>query len=372
VAGMVITVATCASACAAGTGTGTGRGTTGLGGSRIQRIFPTARESISAMGRSGGISWVVSFGRLWLTANGGLTWRHTALPHLQDRSLVGNVLQLTFLNRRNGWIVARWGAPPSDWEVIRTADGGQTWRSSTPPGTYGSVAFVTARRGYLLGGALGLPTTLFSTADAGATWTYVTKPPFGGATPFAFVDAGDGVAQVRVNNGGWEIFHTRDGGSRWSRAPLPRSPRARNEIPFPLIAAFGPALVIPAHRGGRLLVYISNDRGETWSVSSAPRWVPPPSFDAFGQYGAGPFSAASAKVWVVYAERRLYVTADAGRRWRSVQPLDLPASWQAKAIQFTTMRDGWAIFSPPGSAEDVLVRTTDGGVHWEPVRVRFG
>jgi photosystem II stability/assembly factor-like uncharacterized protein len=68
-------------------------------------------------------------GLLWMTSDGGATWRNSATPRLID---------LRFVDDREGWAVAvpvRHGEP---YRVLHTLDGGATWTPvSTPPEAIG-------------------------------------------------------------------------------------------------------------------------------------------------------------------------------------------------------------------------------------------
>jgi photosystem II stability/assembly factor-like uncharacterized protein len=221
-------------------------------------------------------------------------------------------------------------------------------------------------RGYFLG-----QSRLFSTSDGGATWTPVARTPFTGGTP-TFVDARHAVAVVP--KGG--LYRTSDGGRRWTAVRLPGQPRdSGRQIVLPQVASFGARLVVPAERdvpsgngpdAWRLVVYVSGDGGSTWEARPAPRWWRPFINGQDGQM----FSAVSPTAWFVAGWRRLAVTRDAGRSWRLVRVADLHPGWTISAISFTTPRVGWAVFqsyrppAAPYSPFSVLMRTTDGGVHW--------
>ena len=56
----------------------------------------------------------------------------------------------------------------------------------------------------------------------------------------------------------------------------------------------------------------------------------------------------------------LYRTTDGGRSFTPVGRLPLPSGW----LVFTSRDDGLAVGYPP-SGSRVLLRTTDGGRHWQ-------
>lgn len=319
------------------------------------------RRPIVEVGGSGGVIWALNGLSMWLTTDGGRTWRASAPKHVRDMGdLIERVQQVDFVDPRRGWVFAvdvSGGLHPAyarhaelDW----TSDGGRSWHWTIPKGCCGDVSFLGPRRGFFLG-----PSKLFATTNGGMTWTPVARTPFayGVAT---FADARHGVAVA----GKGELFRTSDGGERWSRVELPSGDSVLSPV-----AAFGGRLVAAAERNAsRLVVYTSADGGSTWTARPAP-----PSWRPFvaGQDGQM-FSAVSATVWFAAGWRKLVMTQDGGRSWTPVKVVDLPRGWTISAIDFTSARVGWAVFqsyrpdAAPRWPASVLMRTTDGGVHWAP------
>jgi photosystem II stability/assembly factor-like uncharacterized protein len=279
---------------------------------------------------------------------------------------VARVLGADFVDARHGWISVDdvWGSFPlpsgsasvRHMEIDRTTDGGRTWRASVPPGCLESCGdakldFLDTRHGFALvdlerGGA-----KLFSTRDGGAHWTLVARTTWQGS--FAFFDERDG-----VSTDGHTVRRTDDGGRNWVRAGQVRPT-------FSAISSFGRQLVLFGLRDLRLTAYTSGDGGRHWSARFAPRWVRPGLPD-------NDISTPTAGDWIVPASPRLFVTRDAARAWRVVRPADLPRGWSISQIEFTSPRVGWAIFAQGGQHlfRSVLVRTTDGGIHWAPAGPR--
>lgn len=334
----------------------------------------TGRVPIVRVGSSGGVTWAINGTGMWLTTNGGRTWRRSLPPHVAAMGdAIARVPQVQFFDHRHGWVFAvdvRGGIRPA-WrrhaELDWTSDGGRTWHWTTPAGCCGNVSFVTPRRGYALG-----PSQLLSTTDGGAIWRPISRPPFGLGTP-TFVDARNGVAVAAKG----DFFRTTDGGRHWTLIQLPGRPVDPSfQSVLPQMAAFGRRLIVPTERSVasgseadefRLVVYASADAGATWTGRQAPRrWVP-----LIGSEDPQEFSAVSPAVWFAAARRTLLVSRDAGRHWRILRPDDLPSGWSIGPIAFTTPRDGWAIFlAPAPGARSLLMRTTDGGVHWAPAGPR--
>lgn len=364
-AGVAAAAAATLSVWAALPGLGSGGYAAGGGahGATNREIDNTGRVPIVQVGTSGGVTWALNGLGMWLTTNGGRTWRASAPQHVRDMGdLMERVEQVDFLDRRHAWLFAvdvRGGLHPAyarhaelDW----TSDGGRTWHWTMPRGCCGDVSFLTPRRGFFLG-----PHRLFATGDGGRSWTAVARTPFVWGAP-TFVDPRHGVAVV----GKGRLYSTSDGGRRWVSVHLPL-----REGVLPNVAAFGRRIVVPAELVGppttRLVVYVSDDGGVTWQVRPAPKWWVP----VIRSSDASEFSAASSSVWYAVGWHKLAVTRDAGRSWRLVRVASWPARWTISAIDYTSPLVGWAVFqraSPPGRS--VLMRTTDGGVHWTPAGPR--
>ena len=70
-----------------------------------------------------------------------------------------NLFSVSFVDPRHGWAVGE-GVP------IRTADGGETWQSSSSPsGGFSGVCFVDVQRGW----AVGWGGRILATTDGGVT-----------------------------------------------------------------------------------------------------------------------------------------------------------------------------------------------------------
>jgi len=346
-----------------------GRGRPSAAASARQIESAGRRIPIIAFGSGGPVTWAANGVGLWLTTNGGRTWR-LLVP--RDVAATGDpvarVLAADFVDARHGWIsvddVLGGFRRPSrsaslrHMEIDRTTDGGRTWRASIPPGCFESCTgarldFLDTRHGFALVDVESGGGKLFATRDGGATWTLVARTTWRGS--FAFFNEHDGVTAdhhtVRV---------TTDGGRHWVRG---------GQIPptFSGIRPVGRHLVLFGLRHLRLVAYTSEDGGRHWSARVAPAWVQPglPDNDEA-------ISVPTASDWVVPADPRLFVTHDSGRTWHVVRPADLPRGWSIAQIELTSPRVGWAIFREGGAhaVRSVLVRTTDGGVHWTPAGPR--
>jgi photosystem II stability/assembly factor-like uncharacterized protein len=318
------------------------------------------RDSVwEAGGAGGGVFFAQADDALWLTANGGRTWR--AAPHG-----VGGDGNIDFVDHRSGWI------QQSQW-LYRTTDGGRSWTRAQLPGTRvpgtssrlpdfardmsfinRTVGFLTTSRGYPHGG-LG-PNRLLATGDGGVTW-HARGPLPSGAFFAQFDNARRGFTRTAS-----AVYSTTDGGRTWSLAQP--SPPCSGVLEG---GRFGGTVQI--WRCGRWL-HVTTNGGSSWNVRRAP-------------FGLKTFDALSARTWVGGFRSslgpRFLMTRSAGRRW-VLHRFAAPRHWTVALIRFSSPRTGWAIFGrqPPGGHGSLfswpgpqfrataLMRTTDGGKHWTP------
>lgn len=137
------------------------------------------------------------------------------------------------------------GYDASGGRLMLSADGGRTWRSSSPPAAVGDVVVDPAdSRRLVAAGADGL----LRSPDAGATWSRLAGAPIALAWPTAgalYSVAADGTVRASA-----------DGGDSWvARADLPGEPAA-------VTATGEDSLIVALHDGS---FASSADGGRSWS-----------------------------------------------------------------------------------------------------------
>jgi photosystem II stability/assembly factor-like uncharacterized protein len=251
--------------------------------------------------------------------------------------------------------------------VLRTTDGGRTWRDVSPGGDTAELEFRDieawdAENAVIMSAGTGGDSRIYRTADGGRTW----KESFRNRSAQAFYDCigfwdrRHGLAMSDPVNGKFRIIATHDAGASWRVVSPKGMPRAKEgEFGF---AASGTCLVTEGRRnaylasgGGASRIFFSRDRGRTWKVR--PSTIPAsPAGGVFslafrGAVGiavGGDFEAET------NGEDMSARTRTAGRTWRNGGDLGGYRSgvdWRAKGVAVAV--------GPSGS--DV---TRDGGRTW--------
>lgn len=254
--------------------------------------------------------------------------------------------------------------------VIRTVDGGATWKVMTVPGgeklDFRDIEAFDENTAYILSIGNGDSSRIYKTVDGGATW----KQQFTGSLKETFFDA---IACWDKNNclamsdpvgGHYYLIATKDG-KTW--APIVSNKMAANIDGEAAFAASGTCLIAHGKStayivsgGNAARVFRSNDRGLTWSVVNSPI--------VSGSSGSGIFSIAmrDAKNGVIVggnyekpAENKanLAFTTDGGTTWRSAKGLDGYRSGVAYVDTKTIVAVG-------SSGSDM---SSDGGKTWKNI-----
>jgi photosystem II stability/assembly factor-like uncharacterized protein len=103
---------------------------------------------------------------LYATADGGQTWRSSALP----------ASEVTFINASVGWALTAPDPnnPLAPHDLYRTGDSGQTWTKIKSLNWDSQLDFITDQEGWAVAKA-GDAIALVHTTDGGQTWKE-TKP----------------------------------------------------------------------------------------------------------------------------------------------------------------------------------------------------
>ncbi|WP_310552076.1 WD40/YVTN/BNR-like repeat-containing protein [Paenibacillus glufosinatiresistens] len=249
------------------------------------------------------------------TADGGSTWKRIdGLPLTMSR--------IDFPDRRTGFAY--------DWaSAYVTGDGGSTWSKLPLPANTRGAAFASRNLGYASVVVPGTGYRVMKTADGGKHWKKVLTVPFDspyyteirirGSQVWAVLYGGVGMSQTS-----YSLYASRDGGSHWRRviaadsagggpapgtgpALLTEGPAAGKPGNLSLASGGAAFLLGYSPAGEQIGVGRSTDGGLTWSNRSVL-----PGYDgsiSFAGPTTGWMAADTPKGWALYA------TGNGGMTW---------------------------------------------------------
>ena len=318
--------------------------------------------------------WGVTETQIVRTNDGGITWYDVTPPEVTE---AGYSVDTFVLDNTHVWMqVADLDNFPNSGSLYRTTDGGLTWTYNEVPFSRGDLNFLDANNGWVmsvLGAAAGsMGVSVFQTSDGGATWdqTYTNDPNLanaGDSLPLGGQKSGFTALNMKTAwvygltyaPGTVYLYRTEDGGANWAEQSLPLPQGVENaelsveEIEF-ISPNFGFLTMRITSDIINLAVYISDDSGNTWSLT--PTLIP----------GAGSSDFLSANEAVIYNGSQFYATRDAARTW-SIIPPDVLFDESFAGMDFVNVSSGWVITVDPTTNHRALYRTSDGGATWFPV-----
>lgn len=218
--------------------------------------------------------------------------------------------------------------------VLRTTDGGATWRKLTVTSDtldFRDIDAIDEQTAYVLSAGTGPASRIYKTTDAGKTWTMQFKSDDAKVflDAMSFWDANHGIVYGDSINGQLYIMTTSNGGRVWSRVPAANlPPPLENEGAFAAsgtnIAVFGESHAwIGTGGAAKSRVLRTADGGRSWQVADTP-------FAAGSSAGIFSIAFRDAKHGVIAggdykkeqeAVDNLAVTNDGGVTWTLVKGL---------------------------------------------------
>ncbi|HEX8475813.1 MAG TPA: YCF48-related protein [Pyrinomonadaceae bacterium] len=285
--------------------------------------------------------WAVGGGGVVLTTtDGGANWK--AAPRPTEDAL----RDVYFADAQTGWLVCdrdvhklQTKDEPRSY-LLKTNDGGSTWRRVEATGTDVDVrlvrlVFADREHGWVFGEA----GALYATDDGGATWQRRRVPTRHLLLGGAFLDAQMGW----LVGAGATILHTVDNGATWREG--------RVEMPEAANVSGTSSLITNASSSA---VAANNNTASATSRSTAAS-ADAPTFKASARLRAVSFVNAR-RGWAVGSGGRILSTADGGRSWHTQAT---PTGVDLFDVKFFDESEGWA-----AGDDGTMLHTTDGGAHW--------
>lgn len=284
------------------------------------------------------------------THNGGVTYRRGIIA-----SPLGSydATNMSVFNRQVatiGFSGRSFDAKPSI--VLRTKDGGVTWKDITPFSAAPSV-FVAATHffDYSQGLVFSDDNTnakfvAFTTTDAGETWNEIPAQNLptrqSGEFSRALVDfKGDNYWIYTFNfiNRSWRILRTRDKGMSWQASPF--NPE-NNFVPLVFkFANHNDGLLIPIDFNFRKPIYKTNDGGMTWTPvkedPTATMYMKQSLCHVTGTKQT--FCATFLRNDTLYSA----FTSNFGKSWYGWEFIDYEREQQSRDIAFSSTKKGWVL-----------------------------
>lgn len=215
--------------------------------------------------------WTIAMAGALLLLCGGSA---AAQWHVQQSNTTADLRGLSVVTP---WIV--W-ASGTRGTYLRTTDGGATWQAGAVPGAadldFRDVEAFDANTAYLLSIGKDQQSRIYKTTDGGAHWTlqFTNRLPEAFFDAMAFWDRDHGIAMSDPVNGRFVMVATDNGGRTWTDVPATNIPAALvGEGGFAAsgtcIAAQGQSNAWFVTGGAAARVFRSNDRGHTWTVTTA-------------------------------------------------------------------------------------------------------
>ena len=196
----------------------------------------------------------------WQIQNSGVTVRLRGVSVVSDR--------------------VAWASGASS-KVLRTGDGGATWKAlhvTDEALDFRDVDAISERTAYVLSIGNGPASRIYKTTDAGKTWALQFKTLDSKAflDAMSFWDATHGLVIGDSIDGKFYVLITQDGGATWSRIPGDKLPPAlENEGAFAAsgtnIAVFDKTHAwIGTGAANKARVLYTTDGGHNWNVADTP------------------------------------------------------------------------------------------------------
>jgi len=312
---------------------------------------------------------------------------YVGLPRLAAGTNL-DMVDIHMVDANSGWGIGRPAGSGNAQNILRTSDGGSTWKDVTPPQPADSSSTIGSALGYFADSfnawvtySAGQPLTVPSapvvwrTTDGGQTWQASAPLDTTGlnevysAGMLTFADAQHGWLLVHVGAGMMHdyivLYSTANGGASWSKIVDPTNNDAgiQSCVKTGLLFRDGSNGWLTGNCNGvqaGAMFFHSADGGTSWQNVNLPAPADHPdmltSMDYYCQ-AQSPFAVAGGNLFLEVQCKSsgatleyLYFTSDNGGSWTS-------RSYPGGHLFFLDNDHGWAL------GPDIQ-RTVDTGAHW--------
>ncbi len=257
--------------------------------------------------------------------------------------------------------------------ILRTTDGGATWKPLTIAGAekldFRDIDAVDENTAYAMSIGPGEASRIYKTIDGGATWAqrFANQDPKAFFDAMAFWDANRGVAVSDSVDNQFVILLTRDGGKTWTRVPAQSLPPALDNEGFFAASGTNVAVLPPNHvwiatgAASESRVLRSGDGGNTWALAKTPLASGPSSgiFSiAFSDAKHGIVVGGDYKVETAAVDNAAR-SSDGGATWTPIKGL---SGFRSVVAYLPSNGKRVVAVGPAGSDY-----SEDGGTTWKPI-----
>jgi photosystem II stability/assembly factor-like uncharacterized protein len=257
---------------------------------------------------------------------------------IQKSGVEDALLAVTFVDEKLGFAVG------SASTILKTTDGGKTWRRVVERNTsgpeFGAVLFTSPKLGWTMTTILG---AILHTTDGGDTWQ---KVPLPGSSGLMGKQAAVGSTYfLQVSN---MVYRTSNAGKTWQvlTDKFPASGQDPGTMSF-TDADHGCAVWSAVHYA------VTEDGGKTWRNGVVDKK------GATGNYARTQFADAKTG-WLLPHYGTIHATIDGGKTWQAQK---LNTSGTLKDLHFADAKLGHVLNGDTSGA--AVLRTTDGGTNWK-------
>lgn len=314
--------------------------------------------------------WALTESAILKTSDGGQTWRDVTPGGIPLNAHSSG----DFLDGTSAWVATLQGSTVT---VVRTSDGGASWLSATFPTQQMSLDrphFVNTQDGWIAAvtpqGTFHTDEDIYQTTNGGQTWKLAAStsnpasglPSEGNKTGISFMNTTTGWTTADIPAAYSWLYQTTDGGKTWHNQPLPLPGGLTNVgewITTPPVF-FGTTGLMP------VLLYAGHEGLDLYVSSNGGQSWTPTQFSSINSQNV--YVVDTQHAWAAETANTnttsIYGTSNAGQSWQQISTLAQPVG----SMSFIDDQHGWAIGA---TATPLLWRTSDGGQSWQSIAYRI-